>query len=678
MSSKNVLYSMFLSTIITSSIYAGDAPHNGDLTITTQTEEDSKPKMSIKAGDAELTLGGEVKMEYYFNKNIEFLNDNIPDQCEYFKQNFDLNTHFKWGEKTYGRPAVEAMVKIRNKTVWGLGAVFADSDATQPTKITLSETNYGSHSHINGKPLIWMNQAWLKLYLNALIGCNLSTDHTIQFGFFPFELGRGIALGSLYGVNRQLLGLYSYPEDKSAPGILLHGDIVKDRLTYDVYYSKFEERDKSCRYTLDLVKGQLINNRKLPYRGTGKDNELIAGQLTWLPLKKNGKHGKLELRPYAFYNEASDQMVEIPFDAKTELGSAGLYSEYAYKKFEIGGEVAFNFGQERVRAMDRNVLSLQRYNNPDADGCTSINQNNEGNIQEVYTHILDRTNLDTKGNPRNAVVTACSKNAAKIPVVCDTDELVIFDKNGNPVLVGDQNRFVSKSGRIRPCYTNKFRGWMGVIDAAYTFEKVNLKLAAAYGYASGDKNPHKDEVDKNYRDFIGLHEGYSGKRVKSLIVLDERLIKIPGTLNPGDTTIEEDFAFTDLQHVGASATWKPAYFKSKNLTINPNVICFWTTFPSKVFDEINLVATNQDASKFMGTELYLNVQIEPLKDLTFTGDFSVFVPGQFFSDVSGIPLGKDFFSRVEKLTDTTGLEARRFRLNDNTGFYLRLGARYRF
>lgn len=671
---------MFLCAVIANHAHAGDAPENG-LTIT-QVQEDSKPKMSIKAGDAELYFGGEIKGEYYFNKNIEFLNDNLPDQCEYFKQCVDLSTHFKWGQKTFGRPAVEAFVKVRNKGVWGLGAVFADSDATQPTKVKLSETNFGIHSHISGKPLIWINNAWLKLYLNALIGCQFKTDHTIQFGFFPYELGRGIALGGLYGVNRQLLGLYSYPEDKAAPGILLHGEFIKDRLMYDVYYAKFEERDKSCRYTLDLVKGQLLANKKLPYRGTGKDNELIAGQLCWFPLKKS-KYGTLELRPYAFFNEASDQMVEIPFDAKTQLGSAGLYAEHQYKSFEIGGEVAFNYGHEFVKAMDRNVLAIKRYTNPNLDGCTSIDQANEGNLEETYTYILDRSDLDANNKPRNTVVNACSKQAAKIPVTSDTDDIVVFDNNNNQVVVSGgpfngQNRFASKPGRIRPCYKNQFRGWMGVIDAAYTFEKINLKIAAAYGYASGDKNPHKVERDKDYKGFVGLHEGYAGKRVKSLIVLDERLIKIPGVLNPGDETIEEDFAFSDIQHVGISAEWKPEYFKSKNLTIQPNVMCFWRTHTSKVFDEINEVATNEDASKFMGTEIFIDTQIEPLKDLTFYSHLAVFVPGQFFTDISGIPLGSDFFARLGEITDTTGLEARRFRVNDNTGFYVRLGAKYKF
>ena len=79
---------------------------------------------------------------------------------------------------------------------------------------------------------------------------------------------------------------------------------------------------------------------------------------------------------------------------------------------------------------------------------------------------------------------------------------------------------------------------MAVVDSSYLFEDVDLKVAAAYGYASGDDNPHTVERDKNYKGFVGLHELYAGKRVPSVFVLDARKVKRPLTLVDvkGETT----------------------------------------------------------------------------------------------------------------------------------------------
>ena len=67
---------------------------------------------------------------------------------------------------------------------------------------------------------------------------------------------------------------------------------------------------------------------------------------------------------------------------------------------------------------------------------------------------------------------------------------------------------------------------MAVVDAAYTFDKWPLSLAIAYGYASGDENPHKEAKNKTHNGFVGLHECYIGKRVKS-VFYDDRVLQLP-------------------------------------------------------------------------------------------------------------------------------------------------------
>jgi hypothetical protein len=220
---------------------------------------------------------------------------------------------------------------------------------------------------------------------------------------------------------------------------------------------------------------------------------------------------------------------------------------------------------------------------------------------------------------------------------------------------------------------------MGVIDCAYNFKNniVDLTLAAAYGYASGDDSPHKKEENKSYKGFIGLHENYYGKRVKSIMLLDDRLIQTPSGIQVGDDQADKDFAFTDLQHFGISGTWRPLRYQHKKLEVNPNVMLFWKASGSKKFDLTTLKASNEDASKFMGTEASLLLSFQPIPDFTVFGIFSLFFPGQYFSDVKGVPMDKDLFTILSK-EGNTGLDPQTFRISDNTAYYMNLGIEYRF
>ncbi len=619
----------------------------------------TKPKLTVRQGDFEATVGGKMLVEHYFAKDIEMMNRALPDQAEYFKQTFDLNFDFVYGKEKFDHKAIEAYLNLRQKGVWGLGSVFANADASQPVTLKLDKTVFGNHSHTNGKPLIWISEGWLQFSLNAICGGKGSNYiHTLKMGWFPFMLGRGIALGSVYGLNRELLGLYSYGEDKSAPGILLNGELIKETLFYDIYYSKFEERDKSLGYTLNSVKDQLVAHKLEPWRGVGKDDQLIAARLMWKPIHKENHN--LHIEPYVFYNDASDQSIEVLADTKMQLGSIGLNIEHVYKGFEVSGEIAGNYGRTIERHLDRNRIDIRR--------------NATGQLEEYFTNIID--NATTKP----ATFTDSSLAAAQRIVYTDSDPL--------------PGAFTSKSGRIRPPYTNQLRGWMGVVDVAYTTQDKTLKMAAAYGYASGDQNPHQDPVDKNFNEFVGLHELYNGKNVQSVIVLGERLLKVPSTLHSGDTSAREDFAFTDLQHVGLSFTLKPKCGQSRGLTINPNLMFFWKAFPSKVFEltydangnATGGMATDEDSRKFMGTEFNVISEIEIIKDLKFFAIIAMFAPGGFFTDVSGVPLSKDFYSSffatlpqgAEDGIDTNDIDAQDFRLKDDRSFYLNMGFEYKF
>ncbi len=614
--------------------------------------------LKIEKEDFVLGIGGKTKIEHFVQKNINFLNSHIPDEPQFFKNTFDLFFDLNYGQKTFNHNAVQACMNIRHKGIWGRGAVFADSDATAPTNVKLSETSFGDHKHTNGKPLMWIKDAWLKFSLNAVCN-NKNTEniHTIKIGWHPFELGRGIALGSVYGINRDNLGLYSYSEDKSAPGITLSGSFIQDMLSYDLYYARFEGRSKSIGDMFNTARARQIGRATTPWRGEGKDDEVFAGRLKFKPLNKS-TFGTLEFEPYVMYNEASDQTIEFPGDTKMELGAFGLGMEHSYKGFEWGAEAAMNFGQERVLAIDRNSAVIAR----DAAGFLVERYSYIGNVASTGPLLPNQT--------RNANITADSKTAAAL----------LNTTNGDQISGTNFFNIRDKDGleRFRPAYKNELHGWMAVADAAYTFEAQNITLAGAYGFASGDSQDiHGKEVDKKHHGFIGLHEYYTGKRVSSVIILDERQTETPATLKKDDDESDAGIGFTDLQHVGFGTTWKPTCC-SKKWSINPNVLGFWKASTIKKFDATSGKVTDKNARKYMGTEFNIITHVEIIQNLKVLGNLSFFVPGGFYTDVKGIALGNnDIYNKLsdeaKKLVNPVD-----YRLGDNTAYHINLGLEYIF
>lgn len=636
----------------------------------------TKVPFAFKRGDSELTIGSIAKISHVFQDATYLLNREIPDQNEYFKHNLDLFFDVKFGQEKFGHPAIELFTDLRHKGVWGKQAVFADkyeAGSVGIANVKLSESVFGSHSHGTGKPLVYVKDGWLQMSLNAIFGVESVNIHTLKLGWFPFELGRGIALGSMYGANKEILGLFSYSDDKSAPGILLSGSLVKDVVSYDLYYAKFEERSKSLADTLNSDKKHWIGRRSSPWRGINKDDELFAARIRFKSPEKFENFGSLELEPYFFINEASDQKIEIAPDTKTELGATGIAVEYSISNFEIGGEAAFNFGKETVEAIDRNVARITRIPGTNAAGQTDASNQ----LAEVYSHIKDNNAIAyaTKSNNNIVFQSGVENLSGNLP-------------NTNPTVGGVQpgsNQLRSttdadrEGNRFRPRYVNNFNGWMAVVDAAYNFEDVNLKVAAAYGYATGDTNPHVIEQTKDFRGFVGLHEWYAGKRVKSIILLDERNLKRPVSL-PADQSAASavDLSFSDLQHFGLSLEWKPK-LKDKILVINPNALAFWKTHTSKKYDPVTGRSTNEDASKFMGTELNLVTKYSPLKDLSIFANFAVFTPGKFFEDVKGTKLEGDYFETfIPEDAQADADDESRFRLNTSTAVHMNIGFEYRF
>jgi len=639
-------------------------------------EAGEKKKFEYRLGDAVFTFGGKISSEHRFAKNATMLNKNLPDETNHFRSTLDTRLGFAYGEKKFGHKAVEVGSSFRFKTIWGKIGYQSQTERNEPFKFV--DAAIGEHSHASTRSLMWVKDAWLQASWNAIFGIESKKVHYAKFGMFSFYLGRGIALGPFYGyIPRDFLGIYSRDTDYSPTGILLTGEILKDWLWYDLYYAKFEDKSASFSDVFNSNKEKVLGRRTTPWSGPAKDSDVFAARLKIKPLDDKNT-GKLELEPYIMYNEASDQKAETIADSKSMLGAVGIGAEYTNKNFECGGEVAFNYGHEYLYPIDRNVVSLKN---------EKYGTENLESVRQVYSHITYVWAGDDTDNP--------VYNGKNVIVNTNTETSVINNRkaqcgafyNGKTwtppaeaIPAGSSvTDFKNADNRYRCSYKNKYRGWMAVVDASYLFGCIDLKVAGAYGYASGDENPHVVEIDKNYDGFVGLYELYSGKRVPSVFILDARKVRRPLTLRAGSTEAEaSDASFTDLHHVGFGVDWAPECLKDNKFNLNANLLFFWKDHPSRKYDSVNNVVCDcVNARKFMGTEFNLITNYELLKDLVIKGIFAMFFPGGYYKDINGVPMRGDIFKKLEA-TDYADFPSQQYRLGYDTAYYTQVVLEYSF
>ncbi|MBT4594329.1 hypothetical protein HOD08_00420, partial [bacterium] len=278
---------------------------------------------TLRKKNATLTLHGKAKTEYADSHYPVFLNKNYPDEYNYFKTTLDLSSNFAWGRKKFGYNAVDASLVLRHKSYWGEAGRTNITDENQ-TKVC--DSLMKAHSHESSKPVVWIKEAWLSTTLNAWGDLRTKNKQTIKAGFFPFKIGRGISLGDSYGTAYKFLAIYSKNNDFSPAGILFSGTILKDRLDYDFYYGLLENKSTTVEQTFNHKKANHIG-RNDPWSGSGRDNEVFAGQLHYK--HDLGKRGNVVANPYIMYNRALDQKIEFDADSKSELGTMGVGFEYS-------------------------------------------------------------------------------------------------------------------------------------------------------------------------------------------------------------------------------------------------------------------------------------------------------------------------------------------------------------
>jgi len=624
----------------------------------------------------------------FYGKNITFLNScNKNDKILYLKHTLDLNADFACYD------LVKARFSARNKAVWGSNEVAPTT--TVSTKILDSVGQ--NHKHFIPRHIGWIREAWIEFSLNEAFGFDKSYEkkHIFTLGAFPFQLGRGIALGDAYAVAPDYIGFYSDGAvDQYAFGAKVSGDLVLEKLSYDLYGAILDNQSNSLSKTEQNILGQEYGRLNTPERGFGKINFLFAGRLNWTPVNDPDK-GKLFVEPYFLYNSDPEQQVEDLADATSRLGTIGIATEYEGDHFEFGFDGALNFGSQTVKGWDRNTIELQNRNgqvqevnshvyvNADPINDTNISNWDAYKAPHVSNGVISGGAVSTAGSTAKGLVNGAvqyeSMNGKSIGIATDLDNVSTIPAD---TVNASKNELFNATNRFRNEYKDKYKGFMFVTDAAWFICDRDVKIAATAGYASGDRDPNFDLVDGDYRGFIGLQELYAGKRVKSAFFLGSAgKLRLPLDTLPSEKQSNRFGAlvsgFTNLAFVGTGVTWEPSDWE-KSFSLNPNMIAFWQTFPDKAFDLKTGTTKDCCARSFLGLEFNLFLKKQLMCDLYFFGVGSIFVPGSHFNDVFGKPLNAAQQKILDRF-DRTGYNNDPVPgLGNNTSYTINLGFEYKF
>jgi hypothetical protein len=614
-------------------------------------------------GDNSLEFSSKIKLELFYGKNNTLLNDANCDLDKVFapvKYTLDFATLYGFGCHTRGYDIVRMKSSIRSKGVWGSPETIATTDDSFIKDVDVVS---GKHNHSINRNILWVREMWLELVLNDMVGFNACNKYIFTAGFFPFQLGRGIALGDAYATDPDFIGYYS-PNvvDQYAPGLKLTGEF-SPQVIGDFYVGIIHNKANSFGNVNMKVRGQELGHRLFPARGFGKINWLMAARVKWWAIKD--ECNTLLLEPYALYDNQAEQRIAFVGDASTKLGTFGLAMEARFGAFECGFDFAKNIGAQNVKGWDRNIV---------------IKQVRTGVYYEVNSAVTAIANNpatnDLAGQP--AVFTSANQQVIEFTPPQDA--------SANGKQIGDSN-LKNAIDRYNDPYRNKFNGLMVVGDMSYRFCE-DLQMALGAGMATGDENPNRDlnrlgdsNHDSVYNGFIGLQEVYSGTRVRSAFLLSGPA-RIPRLLSFPTATLPEpypDFVsrFTNIIFAGWAAV-----INANQWSINPNILNYWQEHRTRIFDtrpdHPSGVPSERFARSWLGLELNVFADIKLPNDVKFFAVGAAFIPGTHFSDVKGLPISKEqqrFLARRERISVPGEFVPT---LGNNTAYMINIGMEYKF
>lgn len=625
-----------------------------------------KSPFKFEFGDSTLEFATRFRVESFYGKSIQLLNPDPLDQVVIpAKHTIDFGMVYGLGKPSRGFEVVKLKTTIRTRGTWGSPESIA---STGTTSLKDNDAVFAPHTHTINRFILWMRELWMDISLEGIFDRPNVHNHKFALGFFPFELGRGISLGSAYSTDPDILG-YSpmVGIDQFAPGFKFSGNLIlPSYLSYDLYAAILRNRSDTFTNVNLATQAQefpSVGASRLcdPARGFGKIDYVIAGRLQWRPV--DGKTHKFHLEPYFLYDRQAEQRIEFVGDADSKLGTVGFAINSEYNGFIFDFEFAQNMGRQKVKGWDRNIVTKENRNG------TSVYVNSE--VTAISSVTPD----------------AAGKKALQIPA----NQTIINDAPRGEQYNGlqiDESNLQNSITRFSNPYCNTYSGRMFVMDIAYRLAS-NFRFAVELGYATGDINPNRDiqglgdsNKDGNYRGFISLQEVYNGSLVKSAFLLNGSA-KVPRISNFASLDISDQTAnlvtrFNNIIYVGPSAEVKGA-FHDMPWTLMPNIITYWQEFPLRIFDRVDGVSSSRCARPWLGVETNVFADIMLAQDFKMFFVGALFFPGSYYDDIKGKPITKEQQKAIERRNKTGAFSGERVLFSDNhVAFFMNLGLEYRF
>ncbi len=614
-----------------------------------------KPKLSFKKGDIKGSVTGKFDTSTVCDVHTSLLNKNLSED-KVFGTKTTVDLQFK-----LDTPYTSMTLAPRGRAMWGNNRQLR----TEWTKVKTVDAYTSDHRHNIGPRMVWLREAWLELDLTNMFSMSIPKQ-TFTIGSFSFQLGKGISLGSAYSVSPSTLGFYSDSSvDQYAFGGKFSGTLQEDLLVYDLYGAVLENKSTSTSETFAQTQAQAFGKKDNPARGFGVVNWLLAARAQITPMK--GENRKLMFEPYVLYNDAPEQTVEFSADANSKLTTLGMLVDFEWSRVEASFEVAFNSGRQKVKGWDRNIIQ---------------NINREGHSVFVYSDIYDTDPNRNAVTDANKVLynTAFSAQRTAVNNVSRSTA-----SNGQPITAGGVTVYNSLS-RFRSPYENTYGGRMMVADIALWLYKKDLKIAAAAGVASGDRNPNTNlldpnepNIDGNYQGFIGLQELYRGNQVLSGFVMGAGKLTRPlSAPNTGTQFASVVDGFSNIIYAGTSLKYEPKAWERK-FSLHPNLLAYWQQVATTKFDIATGLSSSDLADKFLGTEFNLFLKVGLIEDVEVSLSGAVFVPGAHYNDIKGKP----FNAAQRKLLNTANRTSVSASTNlavisNDPGYSFALGMSYKF
>jgi len=682
-------------------------------------------KVRLKTNDIDMFLGALLRDEYFLYNHVNTLRSDFNDQNDFFKHKISLDWSMIQGKRRYGKPAIETFVRLTNYIFWQLNNIFMPTvidniqanNAIQPSNMNsnTNDLNASLGQNISVRtlmPLVFTEQAWLKINIDAFAPAFNNHPTFVQAGLFQYMVGRGISLGYHDDVGVEALGWpgegYFPRFAYMPPGLLIRTQLMEN-LTLDFYFSKWREVSATLADTTNPTRKNRLFGPG-PERGTSKDRDVwvVKADYTY-----ESSDSIVTSEPYWIHCNAPELQVEFQADASAHINTLGMMVDVSHNNFKINVEVAGQFGAQKVHAIDRNIIKLN------SQGQAVLSHVVFQTLSDVYAANLSRTQVPVRSivniqsasfNPATTVNitnnidyivdqpinrSLAQQGEAILNLASSTILLInpntgFQDNSNNGVPIYNSNTFGDK--RFRCPYKLNYRGFMALADISYEFDELPLKLAGSLGYIGGDAYPYNEEVNKTFRGFTPLRTWYKGQEVENILFFDREAI--PRPMNISYNTM---YAFnntrnpSDLQFIGLGLTWYPFQDRTKFSCVSETMF-FWNVadlykwdkcgkHPDQAIEaQIALDRTAlgfcgwqspEPASHRLGIETDIKVLYMVVEQCNIVGKMAFFFPGQLYRDLEGQP--NILTRRIDQFGNSQYQS-----LGSGTAFAFSIGFDYRF